>query len=95
MKAEQAAENLQYNKGLIQSNPHLMCTESFKSGVEFAKNNLSISLLDVGLRAANIHINKDLLDKVIDVAKLIIDKGGESDLDDIEKLKLRWKCERV
>ena len=34
---EEAADSLEFNKGVIHSNPYLMVTQSFKSGVEFAQ----------------------------------------------------------
>ena len=34
---EEVSDSLEFNKGVIHSNPHLMVTQSFKSGVEFAQ----------------------------------------------------------
>ena len=34
---KEAADSLEFNKGVIHSNPYLMVTQSFESGVEFAQ----------------------------------------------------------
>jgi len=41
----------------------------------------------------NIEINKDILDKVIDLVELIEDKGDEVSLKDVCKLQGYWKNE--
>lgn len=48
-------------------------------------------LLDVGLRAAGIKIDKRFLGRIIGIFKLIEEKGGEASLDDIAKFQEMMK----
>ena len=62
---------------------------AFIDGFEAAKNRLTIDELHVGLRMCNIDIHKSILDKVIDVCELIMDKSGDATISDVEELKLK------
>lgn len=53
-------------------------------------DNVTVSRLDVGLRAIGIQIDRHLLDKIIDIVELIEDKGENTSLDDICKLEDEW-----
>lgn len=94
MKTEQAAEEFLQSKKWAEGDPSKWVQRTFIAGVEHAKNNLTTKELDAALRMAGIHIHRDLLDKVIDVAEVIIDKGGDATIKDIEALKLIWKKDR-
>lgn len=56
---KEASESLEFNRGLIQSNPKLMITESFNSGVEFAQRWIPVEeglpdfLTDVLIKISN------------------------------------------
>ena len=95
MTTEQAAEDFLQSKKWTEGDPSEWVQRTFIAGVEHAKNNLTTKVLDVALRMAGIHIHRDLLDKIIDVAEIVIDNGGDTCVDDIEELKLKWRKERV
>lgn len=47
--------------------------------------------LDLALRMCGYNIDRDLIDKIIDLVELIEDKGGDVNLMDICKLKSIWE----
>lgn len=95
MKTEQAAEDFLQSKKWTKGDPSEWVQRTFTAGVEHAKNNLTTKVLDAALRMAGIHIHRDLLDKVIDVAEIVIDNGGDTCIEDIENLKLEWRKYRL
>lgn len=95
MKTKQAAEEFLQSKKWTEGDPEKWVQRTFIAGVEHAKNNLTTKELDAALRAAGIHIHRDLLDKIIDVAEIIIDNGGGTTIKDIENLILEWRKYRV
>ena len=100
--AEDYADNVRPIKGLDKHDaPFLTAFEhhedvmdAFIAGFEAAKNRLTIDELHVGLRMCNIDIHKSILDKLIDVCELIMDKSGDATISDVEELKLKWKSEK-
>ena len=95
MKTEQAAEDFLRSKKWTEGDPSEWVQKTFIAWVEHAKNNLTTKELDAALRMVGIHIHRDLLDKIIDVAEIVIDNGGETTIKDIENLKLEWRRYRV
>jgi hypothetical protein len=51
---------------------------------------VTVENLDIALRMCSIEINKKLLDKIIDLVKLIEEKGDEATIQDICKLQSGW-----
>lgn len=96
MTTEQAAEDFLQSKKWTEGDPSEWVQRTFTAGVEFAKNNLKTKVLESALRMAGItHVHRDLLDKIIDVAEIVIDNGGDTCIEDIENLKLKWRRYRV
>lgn len=52
---------------------------------------VTTDLLDMALRMCGIQINEKILDRVIDVAELLEEKGDGTRISDIENLKSEWK----
>tara|TARA_R110002126_G_scaffold86464_1_gene208648 strand:+ start:42757 stop:43212 length:456 start_codon:yes stop_codon:yes gene_type:complete len=53
-------------------------------------NKVTVSLLDVALRFAGISIDKDVIDKIIDLVELIEDHGEDTNLMHLCKLQADW-----
>lgn len=92
---EQAAEDFLQSKKWTEGDPSEWVQRTFIAGVEHAKNNLTTKVLESAFRMAGIEIHRDLLDKIIDVAEIVIDNCGDTCIDDIENLKLEWRRYRV
>jgi hypothetical protein len=52
---------------------------------------VTTSRMEMTLRMCGIHLDYDLIDKIIDVVELIEDKGGEVTLDDAFNLQEAWE----
>lgn len=52
---------------------------------------ITVEILYVALRMADIKINKELLDKIIDIIELLEIKGGKTNTKDMCQLKAKWK----
>ena len=52
---------------------------------------VTVERLDMALRMCNIGIHKETIDKIIDLVELIVDKGGNTSLRDVCKLKDEWQ----
>jgi uncharacterized protein YnzC (UPF0291/DUF896 family) len=53
---------------------------------------VTVTNLDIALRMVNINLNKEIIDKVIDLVELIEQKGDDVTIKDICKLKEEWKA---
>ena len=56
-------------------------------------DNVTTTILDVALRMCGIQLELQIIDKIIDVVKLIEEKGGYANFEDIAKLQDKWKRE--
>lgn len=51
---------------------------------------VTVDNLDVALRAYDIELSKNILDRLIDVFELLLEKGDDATLVDICELKKNW-----
>ena len=51
---------------------------------------VTVTNLDVALRMCNIQLDKTLIDRIIDLVKLIEDKGDDTSIKDICQLQSEW-----
>lgn len=51
---------------------------------------VTVQNLDIALRMCDIHINKVIIDKIIDLVELIEDKGDEVSIKDVINLQVIW-----
>lgn len=65
--------------------------KDFKEGVNKMEEKLNITNLDIALRMCSIQIDKHVLARVIDIVKLIEEKGDETSLKDTCKLQAKWE----
>lgn len=56
-------------------------------------SNLTIENLSAALNVVHISLREDMLDKVIDIFELILKKGSDTTIGDIEELKKEWGIE--
>jgi hypothetical protein len=54
------------------------------------KNKITVEVLDLALRMANITLDHALIRKIIDLVELIENKGGEANINDVAKLISKW-----
>jgi hypothetical protein len=54
-------------------------------------DNVTTDRLDIALRMVGITFDHRTIDKIIDIVELIEEKGGETSIQDIEKLKAEWE----
>ena len=55
--------------------------------------NTKVEYLEMALRLCHIHIDTEILYKILDVLKLVNEKKGETALSDICELEKRWESE--
>lgn len=48
--------------------------------------------LDLALRMIGVQVNRELVDKIIDLVELIEDKGGNTSIKDVIKLQAEWEA---
>ena len=48
--------------------------------------------LDLALRMIGVQLNRELVDKIIDLVELIEDKGGNTSIKDVIKLQAEWEA---
>ena len=58
-------------------------------------DNVTVDNLDIALRMCYIQVDKLILDRIIDLVELIEEKGDETSISDIYKLKNEWKHKPV
>ena len=61
-----------------------------KARIEKPIDNVTVELLDVGLRFIGVNIDKEIIDKIIDLVELIEDKGYETSINDLVILERSW-----
>lgn len=54
-------------------------------------NKVTVERLDVALRMCGMEFMKETIVKIIDLVELIENKGGETTIEDICKLKAKWE----
>lgn len=54
-------------------------------------DNVTIDRLDVCLRMCGVQLDRQIIDKVIDLVELIEKKGENTSIDDISDLQTKWK----
>ena len=54
-------------------------------------DNVTIDRLDVCLRMCGVQLDRQIIDKVIDLVELIEEKGEKTSIDDISYLQNKWK----
>ena len=54
-------------------------------------DNVTTDILDVALRASDIKLPIDIIDKIIDIVELIEEKGNNTNIQDIHKLQTEWE----
>lgn len=52
---------------------------------------VTITNLDIALRMCGMQLDRDLIDKIIDLVELIEDKGDDTSIKDICHLKTEWE----
>lgn len=65
--------------------------KDFKEGVKTMEEKLNITNLDIALRMCSIQIDKHILIKIIDIVKMIEEKGEEASIRDTAKLIVKWE----
>lgn len=53
-------------------------------------NKVTTTNLNIILKSCDYHLNKNLIDKIIDIVELIEAKGDNVSVKDIEKLQAEW-----
>lgn len=51
---------------------------------------VTVTNLDIALRMCHIQLNRELIDRIIDLVELIEDKGDQTTIWDVCKLKAEW-----
>ena len=54
-------------------------------------DNVTVDRLDVCLRLCSIQLDRQILDRIIDIVELIELKGAKTSIDHISDLQVKWK----
>jgi len=52
---------------------------------------VTVTNLDIALRMCKIQLDRELIDKIIDLVELIEDKGDDTSIKDICSLQVEWE----
>lgn len=51
---------------------------------------VTLDVLDVTFRIAGIYLDREKVDKIIDLVELVVDKGADASIKDVTQLEQRW-----
>ena len=51
---------------------------------------VTVDNLDIALRMCKIYLDRDIIDKIIDLVELIEDKGDDATIGDVYSLQIEW-----
>lgn len=84
--------------GFVESEVQIRAHElqdAFIEGFDFAKSRVTTIELMLSLNQLGITLPKVLINKIIDVYELVMEKGEHLTIEEIERLKLEWQSQRV